>query len=198
MDKTDEKLKRFSLSVMIEAEKKQKDIIKQAEKARQETIDENEIRFLKQAYEKIQNAVHKLEKEINQEVSKAIIENKQSLFNRREEIINDIFRHVTEKLFAFRHQEGYKSYMENLVNSGLTQVGEGDVTIFADNEDMPLFTELRSSSGVPFKVSESDEELLGGCIIVNRTKNLLCDYSFANSLKAERAAFLENYGISID
>ena len=198
MDRTGEKLREFSYTIMKEADEKKKDIIVQAKKVCQEAINANEIQCLKQAYEHIQEAVHKFEKEKNEEVSKAIIESKHTLFNRRCEIIESIFQHVKEKLFEFRHSEDYKNYIGNIVHQGLSQAGQGDITILADNEDLPLLEEVRANSEISFRISESDDQLLGGCLVVNETKGFICDYSFSSHLKEERATFLENYGISID
>ena len=108
MDRTSEKLNRFSYTVMKEAEKKKNELIAEAEKLRREAIDTNEIRYLKMAYEHIQDVVHKLDKEINEEISRAIIEGKQSLFARREENIQNIFQNVREKLLTFRQSDEYK------------------------------------------------------------------------------------------
>lgn len=148
MDRTGEKLSEFSYTVMKEADEKKRDIIAQAKKIRQKAINANELQCLKQAYEHIQEAVRKFEKEKNEEVSKAMIESKRTLFNRRREIIESIFKHVKEKLFEFRHSEDYKNYIENIVAQGLSQAGQGNITILADSEDLPLLEEVRAKSEI--------------------------------------------------
>ncbi len=198
MDNTVEKFSKFSHMVMKEADEKKKEIITQAEKERQETIAYNEIQCLKRAYENIQDTVRKIDKDINEEVSKAIVESKQALFNRRDEIMNAVFQHVKEKCIAFKHQEGYKSYLEGLVKEGLSQVGQGIIHVLADQDDLGLLEEIRAQMGMPFQISESDEQLFGGCLVVNRTKGLMCDYSFASKLSEERSTFLEKYKMSIE
>ncbi|HBR02599.1 MAG TPA: hypothetical protein DD738_08310 [Ruminiclostridium sp.] len=198
MDRTSEKLNRFSYTVMKEAEKKKNELIAEAEKLRREAIDTNEIRYLKMAYEHIQDVVHKLDKEINEEISRAIIEGKQSLFARREENIQNIFQNVREKLLTFRQSDEYKGHMRNLIDRGLQEAGAGELCVLADSEDLPLLEEIRAEKKNAFEVSESEDELLGGCLFFNKTRGCMLDLSFANRLREEKGAFLENYGISLD
>lgn len=198
MGKTSNKLNELSYMVMKEADEKRKEIIIQAESMRKKAIDDSEMKYLKQAYENIQEAVSKLDKTINEDASKTILKSKQTLFSRRDEIINAIFQHVKEKLFEFRHQEGYKSYMKNLIQLGLAQVGQGDIHILVDIEDLNLLKEIRDRASASFQVFESDDQLLGGCLVVNKEKGLMCDFSFASRLAEERATFLEKYRLSIE
>ncbi len=197
MDKTGEKFNKFSHMVMKEADEKKKEIIEQAERKHKDTIASKELQYLKQAYERIQGAVHKLDKEINEEVSKAILESKQALFSRRDEIMESVFQNVMAKLQAFKKLEDYKSYMVNQVRLGLSQVGQGDIRIMVDEEDLALLQEIQAM-GLDFKLLESEEPLLGGCLVVNKTAGLLCDFSFMSRMNEERAAFLGNYKIGID
>lgn len=197
MDKIGEKFNKFSHMVMKEADEKKKEIIGQAEQTKKETLSLKEMQYLKQAYERIQDAVHKLDKEINEEVSKAILESKQALFNRRDEIMEAVFQNVRARLADYKKQDTYKAYMENQIRSGLSQVGSGDIFVLADEDDLALLEELRAS-GLDFRIAESDEQLLGGCLVVNKEKGLLCDYSFISRLNDEKAAFLHNYKIGIE
>lgn len=194
MDKTNEKLSKFSLTVMAEAEKNNKEIVNRAENERQKAVEDNEIRLLEQAYESIQEAIHKINKDANEKVSRVIIHDKEKLLNNRQEVINSIFRNITDRLIAARHLDGYKTYLENLIKRGISEVGRGVITVLAESEDIQLLEEIRTESGLDFEIAESDDKLLGGCIIINKTKGLLCDYSFENGIKKERADFMENYG----
>ncbi|MCX7773232.1 MAG: V-type ATP synthase subunit E [Clostridia bacterium] len=198
MDRTQEKLAKFSDMVMKEADQKKKDIISQAEKDHKEAIAAGEIQFLKVAYERIQEAVRKIDKDINEEVSKAIVESKQALFNRRDEIMDSVFQNIKTKLLAFRKTEDYKGYLERLVNSGVADLGTGDIRVVVDTEDISLTEAIRDKMGAHFAIVESDEQLLGGCLVINKTRGFMCDYSFMSRLMGEKEAFLETYELSIE
>lgn len=198
MNKTEEKFNKFSYMVMKEADSKKKEIISQAEEESAGTISEKEILLLKKAYDQIHESLVRIEKKHNEEVSKAILESKQTLFNRREEILNSVFLDVREKLRVFKNKDEYKSFMTEIISQGLDLAGEGEILIYADIEDFSLVEDIRAKLREQYELSESEEQLLGGCLICNRTKGLMYDYSFINRLNNEKVAFLENYGLSID
>lgn len=198
MNRTEEKLNKFSYMVMKEADAKKKELISQAEKDRIKTIAEKEIMFLKKAYDQIHESLARIEKEHNEEVSKAILESKQTLFNNREKILHQVFSNVRGKLEDFKRKDEYRSYMIKMILQSLEQIGKGDILIYADSDDIPLIEEIKAKSGVRFELFESEEQLVGGFIICNKTKGLMYNYSFINGLKQERDSFLENYGLSID
>ncbi len=198
MSTIEEKFIKFSQTVIKEALEKKYKLIDEAEQERTRTLSETELVLLKNAYEKIHASLIKTEKECNEEVSKAILSSKQALFNRREEILQSVFANVRNRLAEFRKSDKYKSFMIETVLQGLEKAGQGELQVYADNEDIPLVEEIRAKAGALFEISESEEELLGGCLIRNKTKGFLLDFSFAKSLNDEKAAFLENYGLSID
>lgn len=197
MLKTDEKLNKFSYMVMKEANDKKKEIIDKAEKIHSETLAEKEITYLKKAYEHIQESLEKIEKDLNQEVTDAVIINKQALISRREELIKSIFSNVKNKLLSYKEKTDYKEYLEALVVEGLSINGQDEVHVFADSDDLPLINEIRVKINVHFTLSESENELLGGCLIQNKTKGLMYDYSFRGSLEEEKSSFLEKYDLSV-
>ncbi|HHY65114.1 MAG TPA: hypothetical protein GX501_08715 [Clostridiaceae bacterium] len=194
----EEKFNKFSQIVIKEALEKKYKLIDEARQQHDRTVSEKELTLLKKAYEKIHDSLEEIEKECNEEVSKAILSGKQALFNRREEILRSVFANVRNRLSEFRKSERYKSFMIDTVLQGLEKAGQGEIQVYADSEDVPLVEEIRAKAGAIFEITESAEDLLGGCLIRNKTKGFLLDYSFAKSLNDEKAAFLENYGLSID
>jgi V/A-type H+-transporting ATPase subunit E len=198
MNKIEEKFNKFSYMVMKEADAKKKEMISKAEKERAEMISEKERILLKKAYDHIHEAIAKIEKEHNEEVSKAILASKQAVFNRRQEILESVFSNVRKKLDIFKQSEEYKVFMIETIMKGLEKTGQGEKQVFIDGEDIPIVEEIKAKSGVTFDLLESEEQLLGGCLICNKTKGIMYDYSFVNRLEAEKSAFLENYGLSID
>jgi V/A-type H+-transporting ATPase subunit E len=197
MNKIEEKFSKFSHMVMKEADARKKEIISEAEKLRSQTISENENVFLKNAYDKIRDSMLKVEKEHNEEISKAILSGKQALFYRREEILKSVFTNVKNKLADFKQSDDYKSFMIETILKGLEKAGQGEIQVNADSEDIPLIEEIRAKTGAIFELTVSEEHLMGGCRIRNKTKGFLLDFSFTKSLSDEKAAFLENYGLSI-
>ncbi|MGI6086230.1 MAG: V-type ATP synthase subunit E [Acetivibrionales bacterium] len=198
MNRIEEKFNKFSYMVMKEANKRKKEMISQAEKDSAEMLSEKEALCLKKAYDHIHESLVKIEREHNEEVSKAILDSKQTLFNRREEIIQSVFSNVRGKLEEYKRSEDYMSFMKEIIMEGLEKIGHGEIQIFADHEDISLIEEIRVELGASFNLSESEEHLLGGCLMCNKTRGIMYDCSFIDRLEAEKSSFLENYGLFID
>lgn len=197
MVKTDEKLKRISFMVMEEANKVKNEIISKAETEYLNTIKEQENILLENSYRRIQKTVEKIERECNQKIIDAVISNKRSLLNRREELVESFFVEIKRKLLLFKLEEKYKSYLRWLIAEGLTNIGFGEIILYADSDDLSIIEEIRDQLSVCFELVESEEELLGGYILKNKTKGLLYDYSIKGSLEDERKSFLEKYDLPI-
>ena len=198
MEAIAEKFNKFSHMVMKEAEDKKKEIIVQAEALHQKTIETKEIDYLKEAYEIIQNAVRKIDKSINEEVSKAIVESKQALFNKRDEIIESVFRNVKERLLAYKKAHEYRVFLENQFKMGLSKVGQGDILVLVDEDDFKVMRQIADDAGLNVEIEESEAFLLGGCIVVNKLKGVMNDGSLISRFNEERKSFLSNYGLSIE
>jgi vacuolar-type H+-ATPase subunit E/Vma4 len=198
MERTVEKLGKFSEMVMQDAYRKKKERVRQAETEKQEIIASSEIQHLQKAYEKIQDAVRRFEKQYNEEISKAVVESKEAMFNRRDEIIGSVFANVKKRLEEFVREKDYPVWIEKALGSALREAGEGKISVTVDEEDLELFKEIRTRLGADFDISESDEPVIGGFLILNRDKGLIWNYTFVNRLNRERASFLERIPLNID
>lgn len=197
-DRTIEKLGKFSDMVMQESGRKKSELVLKAEQEKKDFIAASEIQYLRNAYEKIQETVRKLDKQYNEEVSKAIVESKQALFNRRDEIIDSVFLSLRERLRQFIGTDNYKSLMENLLKTAISQSGEGEIRVMVDTEETALFEEIRARLGAGFRIMGSEEAMLGGFLIIDKKRGFIWDYSFLSRLGNERMSFLEKYDLSID
>ena len=199
MSNLTEKLARFQSTVLREASTRKDEIVSKAIEDRKTLLSDSEMQYLKQAYESIQDAVRKIDKEINEEVSKAIVESKQALFNRRDEILDSVFGNVRKVLLKFRTRDEYKPLFQSLVKSGLEEVGNGSrLIVYVDEEDRELAEKIRAELGSSFSVALSDDTLYGGCRIVNRDAGVMSEKSFVSRFNRERDDFLETYQLSIE
>jgi vacuolar-type H+-ATPase subunit E/Vma4 len=168
MERTIEKLGKFSEMVMQDAYRKKKERVRQAEKEKQEIIASSEIQYLQKAYEKIQDAVRRFEKQYNEEISKAVVESKEAMFNRRDEIIGSVFANVKKRLEEFVREKDYPVWIEKALGSALREAGEGKISVTVDEEDLELFKEIRTRLGADFDISESDEPVIGGFLVIEQ------------------------------
>ena len=198
MDRTEEKLQTFTTIVLKDAARQKQEILERAEAARREMVGIQELKLLKDAHDAIQDSLRTMGRASNEEVSRTILESKQALFTRREEIIESVFLHVAEKLLQFRKSAEYRVFLMHRILEGFQELGEGDVRVAVDEEDRELALSLQVEIGKPYQVEDSVDVLKGGCLVVNRTVGRMCDFSVARQMETERQSFLGRYSLSLD
>jgi len=198
MEKINEKLNRFTEIVLQEASGKARKILEYARREKEEKLQEHEVVFLSDAYQKIHEALADIEKESNSIYSCKLLEAKRLLYNKRNEISDRVFDSVMKKLEEYRKTEEYADKLGQFIEKGLAEVGEGEIRIIVDEEDLTKAAETVNKTGRTAKIEKSTDSLKGGCIVVNETRGLLADYSFRNRLETQKKAFLEFSGLNIE
>lgn len=198
MNRTEEKLLVFSDMVLKDAARQKQEMLEKAQVARQELIEANELRLLQEAHDEIQEALRTMGRASNEEISRTILESKQALFTRRQEIVDAVFSRVIVRLESFRKTPEYRTFLKERMEDGFRVLGEGDVRIMVDEPDLSLAGEVARSLGKACRVEESEEELGGGCLFINRTTGRMQNDSFARRLDMERSLFLERYELRLD
>ena len=198
MDRTEEKLQAFTTIVLKDATRKKQEILDRAEAARKEMVEAQELKLLKDAHDTIQDSLRTMGRASNEEVSRTILESKQALFTRREEVIASVFRHVSEKILQFRKSPDYRAFMKQRILEGFQELGEGDVRVLVDEEDRELASGLQDEIGKPYQVEDAAVVLKGGCLVINRTFGRMCDFSVLRQLETEQQTFLGRYALSLE
>lgn len=198
IEKINAKLDAFAGMVLKDATHKAGLLLNQAEIEKQQIVEDKEIAFLKGAYRNIQEAINRIEKENNTLYSAKLFEAKQLLFKKRQEIMDAVFDKVLSRLEEYHGSNEYGKKLKAFIEKGLETVGQGEIHVFVDNRDYALTGEVKDELNQSFIIEESEEPLLGGCLVVNRTSGLMADYSFISRLNQQRAAFLENSGMNVN
>jgi len=198
MDKIAPKLDTFAAMVLKDASQKAGLLLNQAMEENRKLMEEQDLVFLKEAYHSIQEAINKIEKDNNEIYSAKFFEAKQLLFKKRQEIMDDVFQRVRKRLEQYRAGNEYIGKLEAFLKKGIAEVGQGEIQVLSDGEDLEHINKLKKRLNHSIDVIKSDEPLLGGCIVVNRTTGLMADFSFSARLKQQREIFLELSGMNID
>ena len=198
MDRTEEKLLAFSDMVLKDAARQKQEMLEKAQVASQERIEANELRLLQEAHDEIQEALRTMGRASNEEISRTILESKQALFTRRQEIVDAVFSRVIVRLEAFRKSPEYRLFLKERMEDGFRVLGEGDVRILVDERDLTVAGEVARSLGKTCLVEQSEEDLGGGCLFINRATGRMQNDSFARRLDMERSLFLERYELRLD
>lgn len=198
MDQNEVKLETFTAVVMEQAARQRHEILKNAELRRKESSEAAELRSLQDAHDRIQEAMRRMGKASNEEISRTIVESKQALFTRREEIIDGIMANVRKRLAAFRTEEAYRRFLREKIELGYRELGDGEIVVLVEPEDVEMANGIAAELKRSLDVRPAEETLSGGCFFINRSIGRMMDYSMERSMMTERNTFLEHYNLSIE
>lgn len=138
MDNITEKLNTFTSLVLKDAEEKREKLIEKVEKEYSERLDERETELLENAYEHIQENIQTSKREANERVLHAQMDSKKQLILRREEIIDEVMKTVRAKLVEFTKSGEYEKWLIEKVEKALFEVGKGSKIVYISPEDIRL------------------------------------------------------------
>lgn len=193
-----EKLRSFTDMALREAYKKKNEIIRETEKTIKETLKAKEIELLEEAYRSVQTGTRQNRRELNESVSKALVDGKRRMFDKRSEIISDVFKQAMECLDQYRATTEYPIKIMNEIMESFGMIGDSDYEIEVNKDEVDLFQKLISDAKLPITLRESEENIYGGFIMNGITKRIRVDCSFKAAVAEARKKFLEISRISIE
>lgn len=200
MDKIlEEKLRNFSALVMADARKKSDKLTTEAEEKSKEILNENEDKFLTDAYSEIQKSVLKYSKSDNERVLHTEVDAKKQILKKREEIINRVFSNAAQKIKEFMNTPEYEQWLLNITKKAFAELGEGSKTVFVIADDLKFSDKIKELSADKTEVLEANSDgFIGGIRAFNNERHLSVDYSFNELLEAQKDEFLQKAGLSIN
>ena len=188
----EKKLADFSNIILSEAQQQKEQIVSELEKSKKLAVQEKEIELLKDAYEKIQKAVSKYSKEQNEHILKQEMDAKKHVLKKREEIIDEVFSEIENRLKAFTLSPEYKDWLISLAKKACGEVGLGKITIC--ERDLNYKDDITAAlPGV--EITACKDDIIGG--LTARYKNLSVNYTIKEMLSDKRSEFLKTSGLSI-
>ena len=198
----EEKLQSFTKTVMMEATQQREKILKEAQAHKKEILEQKELEFLEHSYETIQKEIRKVLKEKNEMISWTVIESKKRLFQKREEIVDEIFSNILKQIEAFKQTARYEAFLFHNLRADIRAAGEGEIWVYVNKTDMALADKLKQrleqEEGISIAVLPEEYDMIGGCKVMNKTKNLIIDDSLQNRIQKQREQFLKTSGLVIE
>ncbi len=187
---------------MMEATQRRQQLLEESTKHKEKTLKEKELIYLEQAYEIIQSARKKASIEKQEMISRAMNEQRNQLFQKRQEIVQRVFDNAIAQIRTFKKTQGYKQFLSDKIQKACEMLGKGEYIIYLDKCDMHLASKLENKiyecigKNVIFMADESN--LMGGCRVLNKTEKLVVDFSLRQSIEHHKEQFLENSKLFID
>ncbi len=193
-----EKLRSFTEMALREAYKKKKEIVDNAEKEIEETKKNKEIELLEEAYRSMQTGTRSNRRELNESISKALVDGKRKMFDKRHGIIEDVFKQVEIHLAEYRTTTEYPIRIMNEIIECFGIIGDSEYEIEVNENEEDLFRKLITESGMPIQIKTSEEDIVGGFIMNGITKRIRIDYSLKTAAIEAKGKFLEICRIPIE
>lgn len=198
MKAVDEKLKRFANDIMKEVQEQKKQKLESIIEAHKKEYDKKHTEYLTENYEIIQESLKKIDKEKNEIMSKVIMDNKTKLLNKRTEVISSVFELAKQKLYAYTKEQGYFDELVADIRKNVETIGEGEIEIIISYSDKNLLDSLQTIFGPCIKIENKNIEMIGGSKLLNKTKGLYIDDSYARRLEDQQEAFLRKCNIVVE
>ncbi|MBC7960748.1 MAG: hypothetical protein H7X94_12870 [Vallitaleaceae bacterium] len=194
----EEKLERFRNDIMVDVVAQKDAVMAEFNHAYDEEFDRKETEYLTESYNIVQMGLKKIDKEKHEILSKAIMDNKMKLLNKRTEVINGVFALAEKKLKDFARSAAYFDYLTQLIEENLASIGPGDIEIYINHEDEKFIKMIEMKFNVVIHLENRNIDMIGGCKVMNKTAGLFIDDSFAKRLYDQKEGFLQNCKIQVE
>jgi len=187
------KLINFQNLVLNEAREKRDTVFAELNAEKKQKIDAIIAELEQNAGEKILNETFKIVREKNKRTIRKQIENKQELLNERERLIAGVFANVLSRLNDYTKTERYVSDLTTVIQRGIKQLGDKPIVLVSEAD-----RDLQATIAMLGVVVEfTTDNIIGGCIIIDRENNIQIDETYSSKLAMARDAFLETYNIKV-
>ncbi|EYE89020.1 hypothetical protein Q428_04830 [Fervidicella metallireducens AeB] len=184
----DEKLNLFTKIVYDLVEKENRITIEKYNKEFGSLIEEKRQEFTREAQEILSKRKKNLEKEKLQIVSKARIQQKKILLEKRKELLEKMIIEVEDIAREFVKSQKYKDMFIKELKSAFNEVcGSDEFIICLTEKDAKDFEREISDIFSGKKVSVlRDNDIIGGFVLTDRDKNIKFDLSFLSRISNSR------------
>lgn len=190
MSKIDEKLEHFTNDIMSDVGEERRSMLDAVDKELKEKLEKEETNYLSKAYELIQDALIRIDQEKNEQMSKAVMDNKIRQIRKRNELIDGMFEEAKDKLRAYTKTEPYVEQVAAMVDSAKTELGDGELVVILNATDAEIVDEIRKRTQLEVILESRKVDFIGGCKVMNKTKNRIIDDSFLRKLNDQKDDFI--------
>jgi len=198
MSKIDEKLERFASDLMSDVGEERRVLIDELDDELRKYNEVKESEMLTNAYEIIQSALENIDQQKNESLSKIIMGNRTRLFEKRNEILDGLYSRTIDRIEAFKTTDAYKVMLLKKVAEAKEILEDGDIWVKLDYSDAELMDFIKEKTGCSVELESKKVQLIGGCIIHNRTTQIIVDSTFSRRLHDAKADFVQQCKLEID
>lgn len=192
MVKNDQMIKDFVNAITYEVNDRRSQIEQNSQHDVNEQLEAAESKILKEVYTIVERKSADIRAQIGRELSAQMNELRRSLLERRQELADEVFKTVEEKIISFTQSSEYEQFIIKTAKKAVSAL-DGESTVFLREQDMKYAAAV--TTALSCTVLPSNSIVLGG--VMARSGNLIADDTLDARFAEEKAAFRENYKIEI-
>ncbi|WP_425446868.1 V-type ATP synthase subunit E [Dethiothermospora halolimnae] len=205
----EKKLNTFSKLVFEKEQKKAQEKLEEIEKENQKIIESHKEEIQAKVKNIIDKKVKSAEIKKRQMISKANVNAKKNILEKKKELLDKIVDDVTEKARIYTDKEDYKDYLlENILDS-LSGLDDKDIYVYLTEKDKNKYgytiEKKLMDKGYNVKAKITDEDIIGGGVIINSNKSVRIDDTMKSKIEDNKKKIgnilynaLEKAGDAID
>lgn len=194
----EEKLEQFANDIMADVAVQRQKILAGVDKEIEKEYKEQESILYTKAYETIQSGLKAIDLEKHEIIARTIMENKQSLLHKRTEIIDGVFDAVKARLREYAKTEAYETQLMGLIKQNMAYLDSDAIEVIINHTDAHFKEAIEKQFKCDVKVEIKQLDFIGGCKMIDYSKNIYLDDSFESRLASKREAFLLECKIVVD
>ncbi len=184
---TEEKLQNFYTASIESAQKDAQALLDEHKAALDKIFQEHQEMKNRQAEAELKAEADKIKRETNKKISAAQLAIKRSLSKKQEDLKEQLFVEVRNKLTAYMDTPDYEQFLYQKCRQAMEFAAGEEVILYIDQADSIHQHSLTQKLGV--KPELSREIFMGGMRAVIPSKNILIDNSFKTLLADAQARF---------
>lgn len=184
---TEEKLQNFYTASIESAQKDAQALLDEHKAALDKIFQEHQEMKNRQAEAELKAEADKIKRETNKKISAAQLTIKRSLSKKQEDLKEQLFVEVRNKLTAYMDTPDYEQFLYQKCRQAMEFAAGEEVILYIDQADSIHQHSLTQKLGV--KPELSREIFMGGMRAVIPSKNILIDNSFKTLLADAQARF---------
>lgn len=186
------KLKRFEEAVFDEIESKTAQATADSKEEFERKLKESTDRQLQISYNDIQSKAVNIKKQTKRELARIGLDNKRTLINKRNELVDSIFDSVETKVNDFLKTQEYQDYLLDEVESFSKKYKLSDIEIHIGNIDFDKELYIKKAYRLPCTIIVDKNITMGGFAIKDEVNCSYYDYTMNNKINEQRAVFVQN------
>lgn len=189
-----ERAEKFFRAMQRDAERRRKEIAEQVDAYTAAETERVQAQAERAARHQVEYESRRIEAETNRRLAKAAGEASASLAACRAAITRDVMERVAEKVRAFTHTPGYKSWLETSLQELSAALG-GEITVFTRPDDAEQVQAMAREMGLGVQVQPDGDIRLGGLRAASGRRR--ADDTLDSRLAGQEDWFYQNAGLSI-